>query len=520
MTQFPFAIILLLSVGCARVGFSADTVVDGGTSPLDGLTFTDASDGGHASEGSLDGTIADVTLTDAGDAPSEGVASFDTATDQTSLPTGTSWLKTFPGPSFVHGRCVAVDGAGNIYVAGEYRVQTTIGGSQLSTVVRLYDIYLASFDAAGALRWAKAFVSDGAPSLVQGLAVDSHGNAYLVGQFKDTINFGGDVLVGSWDIFIASFTSAGVHRWSHAFGAAGGIDVAYGVAVDASDTVYITGEFGWPMSLGGNLLPLAGAWDMFLAAFDESGQHQWSKSFGGTDQDRPRALAVSNGRLAVHGQFSVIGDGPATGNVGGAELVGFGGTDLFVGVYSSSNGAHLWSKGFAKSQSLVPGEIDIDAAGDVYITGSYGSFGVNFGGGSLPAGGAVNAYLARLSTGGAHVWSKALGPVGGESEGHDVCVSGGNVYVTGSTGPGADFGGGLRDPPGVNGGVYVVSYDGTGTHRWSQIYGGALGASIAIAAPDVVTITGDFDEPLYFGGALRASAEADLDGFLLRRVGL
>jgi hypothetical protein len=54
--------------------------------------------------------------------------------------------------------------------------------------------------------------------------VDVSGDVYLTGGFDGIIDFGGGPLTsaGSGDIFLASYTSSGAHRFSKRFGGTGG----------------------------------------------------------------------------------------------------------------------------------------------------------------------------------------------------------------------------------------------------------------------------------------------------------
>jgi len=111
------------------------------------------------------------------------------------------------------------------------------------------------------------------------MAVDSNGNTYITGTFNNSIDFGGSKLgkTGSIDAYLASFTPGGKHRWSKAFGGPGS-DHSHDAAVDSScGNVYITGTFTSSINFGGSTLSCKGTYDVFMASFDSSGKHRWSK---------------------------------------------------------------------------------------------------------------------------------------------------------------------------------------------------------------------------------------------------
>jgi hypothetical protein len=96
------------------------------------------------------------------------------------------------------------------------------------------------------------------------VAVDNSGNVYVSGRFNSSISFGGGTLSsqGSDDIFLASFSLVGDHRWSRAHGHKSA-DQGHAVAVDPGGNVYCTGALEHAVDLGGGPLSPAGI-DAFL----------------------------------------------------------------------------------------------------------------------------------------------------------------------------------------------------------------------------------------------------------------
>ena len=110
------------------------------------------------------------------------------------------------------------------------------------------------------------------------------------------------------------------HRWSHGFGDVEG-DLGYGIATDEDGKVFVTGTFGGTVDFGGGPLASAGASDGFLAKFDADGAHLWSRSFGDAENDGVWGVAVDpTGDVVVTGFFGGtvdFGAGPVVG-AGGA----------------------------------------------------------------------------------------------------------------------------------------------------------------------------------------------------------
>ena len=117
--------------------------------------------------------------------------------------------------------------------------------------------------------WSKSF---GGSNYDEGysVSVDSSGNVYITGYFRSsTIDFGGGALTNSnhpySDIFLAKFDNNGNHLWSKSFVYGTG----YSVSADGSGNVYGTGSFsGNKIDFGGCPLPsIEGSLDIYLIKY-------------------------------------------------------------------------------------------------------------------------------------------------------------------------------------------------------------------------------------------------------------
>jgi|GEM_PF-3191155 len=148
------------------------------------------------------------------------------------------------------------DAAGNIYITGYFTNSINFGGATLTTKGNL-DIFVASFTSTLVHRWSVGFGSNGADQ-ASAIAADKDGNIYVAGDQMGTINYGGGNLSISDGLFLASFTSGGVHRWSQVYDAGPGAITA--LAVDSNYSLYVVGateNLGIDM-LGTHLDPLNG----------------------------------------------------------------------------------------------------------------------------------------------------------------------------------------------------------------------------------------------------------------------
>ena len=140
---------------------------------------------------------------------------------------------------------IAVDSAGNCFVTGCFWGTASFGNTNLVSSA-LGDIFVAKYDAQGALLWARRAggASQAGDDCGYAISADATGNCYVVGKFLDTASFGTTNLVsgGLGDIFMAKYDPAGNVLWARK---AGFIfeDVATGIALDVGGNAYVTGHF-------------------------------------------------------------------------------------------------------------------------------------------------------------------------------------------------------------------------------------------------------------------------------------
>jgi len=102
------------------------------------------------------------------------------------------------------------------------------------------------------------------------VAVDGNGDVVVAGRFKDTVDFGGDPLTaaGASDAFVARYAGgSGAHMDSLRFGAEGN-DLASAVSTNGTRTV-VSGAFEDTVAFGGNSLSAADGADLFLLQVEQ-----------------------------------------------------------------------------------------------------------------------------------------------------------------------------------------------------------------------------------------------------------
>ena len=195
-----------------------------------------------------------------------------------------------------YGNSIALDHSGNIYVAG--KSDSTWGSPLHPHSAGDPNVFILKLDNNGTYLW-HTFYGISSTNYGVGLALDSDSNIYVT----STSAAWGIPLhdySGNWDIFVLKLDSAGAYKWHTFYGSAGNDDFGYGIAVDGSGNVYVTGtsQGNW----GSPLSAYSGNADFFLLKLNSSGTYQWHSFYGSGNDDWGWGVAVdTSGKVYVTG---------------------------------------------------------------------------------------------------------------------------------------------------------------------------------------------------------------------------
>jgi RHS repeat-associated protein len=332
------------------------------------------------------------------------------------------------------GNAIAVDSAGNSYIAGTSYLPVPPSGTKAQVVVY-------KLDSSGNLVYT-SFLSGASNDYGYGIATDAAGNAYVVGQTSSP-NFpsAAGSLSGSTDAFVAKLNGGGdTLIWSAYYGGSGS-EAAYGVTVDFSGNVYLTGRTNSTnLTLVNQYQGISGGgYDAFAAEFTSSGSALlWSTYLGGNQDDEGHAIAVDySGNIVIAGWTASI-NFPVHNPI---QLFNAGGHDAFVSKFSPGGNSLLWSTFLGGLGTDEAYGVAADAAGSVYVTGltSSTNLPVSTGAYQSTSGGGNDAFVAKIDSGGtSFLYDTYLGGTG-DDRGLAIAVDGnGDAFVGGST-TGANF---------------------------------------------------------------------------------
>ncbi|WP_114783185.1 SBBP repeat-containing protein [Botryobacter ruber] len=421
------------------------------------------------------------------------------------------WAKKACGTTSVASKSIGVDGAGNIFVTGEFQ-DTVIFENTTLTSNGIADIFIARYDASGNIIWAQRAGGAGL-DFSDNIAVDDLGNIFITGRISGTGTFGNITLTsnGASDIFIAKYDVTGNILWAKRAGGQGG-DRGYGITLDASGNVYITGEFGGLATFDNRyLMSTNNSYDVFIAKYDAAGNIAWVQQAGGSDFELGRSIAVDgSGNVFVTGQFR------GTATFENTTLTSSGDYDIFIARYSAT-GILQWAHRAGGTGSDVAFKIIVDGTGAPSILGQFIGI-ANFGDITLTGSNNPATFITKYNAFGKEQWAQKSSGYWSSDYGKSIAVdSDGNSYITGYFYGSATFGNTtLTSQDGYD--IFIAKYDAAGNVLWAQRAGGLDvddGLSIATDKAGNTYITGQFQGTASFGSTTLTS-DGNTDIFIAK----
>lgn len=324
------------------------------------------------------------------------------------------WSTYFGSPAREEGIDLAIDNAGNVYIAGFTAgagIPTlSAGGYFDNTFNGVQDFFVLRFTNTGVLNWSTYFGGTAA-DVAQAITADNSGNIYLTGYTKSTnfptqawggayldVTQNGNGSFGYWegDIFIVKFSGATNLIWSTYYGGGpwfstiGGGDWGEDITIDRNGNIIVVGctssQVNFPTKTWGAAYVEAATGSNengFLLKFSNTGVLLWATGF------MPYGLVSSvttdsNDNIFIAGHASNLT--PTTGlkNPGGGAYfqsvnAGFG-SDVFIAKFSAAGilqwstfyGGNGWEDLFEifnsnPSATNTGAQVDVDDCGNVYL---------------------------------------------------------------------------------------------------------------------------------------------------------
>jgi hypothetical protein len=430
---------------------------------------------------------------------------------------------------------VATDASGNAYLAGSTNSANfptvlpfdgTFGGDQVK-----YDAFVTKMNASGTALVYSTYLGGSNDDNGVGIAVDGSGQAYVSG-FTDSTNFPTanafqPALNGTaYDGFLTKLNSTGSALIYSTYIGGTQNDSALAVAIDNTGSAHITGETSstnYPVAAPFQSVFGGGASDALVTKFNPAGNTvAFSTYLGGSSDDLALGIALNANGVYLAGattstNFPVLNAMQPT----------YGGGGFFDGFVTKMN---PFGTGLVFSTYLGGSDYDgakgigLDANGHACITGVTASsnFPVISAFQSTRNGTVDDAFVTRISSSGALLYSTYLGGTGVD-QGSSVAVdASGAAYITGTTRstnfPKVDP---IQASLAGESDAFVTKVSPTGsTLEFSTYIGGSSfddGVAIAVDSGQNAYVAGGTDSSNFpTVNPFQAARSGASDGFLLR----
>jgi hypothetical protein len=341
------------------------------------------------------------------------------------------WCKTAGGTGNDEGDRIFVTADGSVYVAG-----TIIGSATFDWIVAVVnggafageDLFLTKLNSQGEFQWVKTFGSPSQDWIDDVTLLDN--NFYFTGHYYGTFTAGSIILnpAGtSGGYFFMRTDIDGNPVWGKNTGGVSRIS-------SGSNRLIVAGVFGGTANFGNVTLTSNGPNDLYMGAYDLSGNQLWVKQFGGSGSENMRSIYYDRNSDKIHwaGCFQ------NTMTMGSSNLVSSGQYDIFVSKFDS-DGNNIWAKKAGGANYDFANCTAVDDLGNMYISG-YCMETSTFGTTNIVSAGQGDAYIAKYNTNGDFQWVKSGGGSGQDNGMSLIINPAGGLYLAGFFENSATFG--------------------------------------------------------------------------------
>jgi hypothetical protein len=319
-----------------------------------------------------------------------------------------SYSRLLGGSGLDEAASVAVDAAGNVYVAGTTSSPGFPGAPGSPGGI---DLFVTKLDARGSTVLFSTYIGGSGIDEARGMTIDTSGNVYVVGSTTSanfpTVSPRQAALAGEADGFLLRIsTTSGVLGYSTYFGG-NSADEINAVAVDAARNMYVAGttrSANFPLL--SQIQAYGGGLDGFVAKFMSNGTLAYSTYHGGNGVDTLDGIAVD-----AAGAFNTVGSTTSTNLpvLNAARPTASGRVDAFMSRFAPT-GALVFCSYYGGTRNDAGRAVVLLPSGEAFVTGSTSSSDFPVIAAIQPAfGGELDAFLIAVTPTGAVAWSTFYG---------------------------------------------------------------------------------------------------------------
>lgn len=453
-----------------------------------------------------------------------------------------SYASYLGGSDYDVGTSIAVDSAGNIYLAGTANsLNFPVSTSAYQKMLKDSDVFITKFDPTGKTMLYSTFLGGSSTENATGIALDNSGNVYVTGSTASsdfpTTTDAYKRIINRGDTFVAKLNSTGSSLIFSTLLGGNGNEISYGINIDSANNVYLTGSTtssDFPTTTGVfQSNSRGGSFEAFVTKLNATGtQLLYSSYLGGSSNDEGLGIAIDTTGNAYITGYTFSANFPTTT---GAYQATFNGatnlSDAFIVKVNAAGSALSYSTYLGGKANDLASGIAIDVAGNAYVTGTTigttndfptttGAFQTSYKGSSVP-GPVSDAFVTKMNpAGSALVYSTYLGGNGADQAFGIAVNAQGSAFITGSTSS-SDFPS-ASDAFKIYAGsidAFVAQLDQAGaTIPFATYLGGGgndTGTGVAVDSLSNIYLTGHTASPNFpvFPNAYQSSASSGQNAF-------
>ncbi len=335
------------------------------------------------------------------------------------------WAEQFGGSDNESLTELKSDAQGNFLLTGEFQGTAQFGSYSVSSNGG-EDLFVAKADAQGNILWATSAGGSYNESVIA-MDVDASGNIYVVGEYSEGTTFSGQTLVSNQDesIYLAKYNAAGEFQWVKTLESDSYNMDKITVLASGNDVVVVGTSGSSAVTIDSDVLE--GGSDSYYdsqqskSVYDSYSSIYFAKfSTAGTLQSSKRMIEQVGADSYMYA-WEELRDAAidAAGNIyvvgrfydqdllfPNATLSSKGEDDIFLAKYDKDFN-YQWVKQLGGSSYDYAHQIEVDANGNVYVTGQFQGA-IDIAGQLLNAVNYEDAFLAKLNSQGSVLWAKAF----------------------------------------------------------------------------------------------------------------